>query len=263
MAEAYRISLRKSIFAVLVAYLRDSTVDVSAFPTYPTTQGVWTFLHNGSLYQITYTENGQNPPISPGVTVEFGGDVAGPSQDLPQQYTIDVRFRIRVPWDFAGERTAHEIAQRIDNCWQACYGKVQIVDFSQNPPSGYSEYVENQSTERGNWQEDKPTTVLSDLFLELKFAYEEPASVLGGNAPATVPIDEHAVPFLPLDKGGTAADLSATGPGVVVQPDTGAPLEILDYVGDTTLFLCSDGTWRAAGSGNITGIDGGDFPSGE
>lgn len=262
MAEAYRISVRKSLLALLLAYLREGIVDVSNFPNYPVEQNIWTFTHAGNVLFLTYTETGhetravtfeQSAPVTPGITIEFGHEIADSSQDLPQRYTLAVKFRIQVPWEWVNQNVLFELQQLVDNALQACYGKIQIIDFSQDPPNGYPEYLENQSTERGNWEDEYPTKLLSDLALVCNFQYEMPASVYGGNTPATALIDNHSVPQLPLDKGGTEADLSATGPGFVVQDEAGAPLSILDYYLDGTLyFVKADGTYGIPAGGGAS-----------
>lgn len=53
---------------------------------------------------------------------------------------------------------------------------------------------------------------------------------------------------LSLAKGGSQADLSATGPGVVIQPSTGGALDVVaSDSGDTSHFLRKDLTWASPG----------------
>lgn len=227
-AETYRVSIRRSIVALLVAYLRGDGVDVSNFNTYPVTQDVYTFSYLGQLYQLLYAENGTVPPIAPGITVVFAGDKPCDGNDHAQHYELPVAFRIRVPWDFNGETTVQGLALLLDNAIQACAGRIQIVDFTQDPIIGYGEYVECQSTTRGEWKQEKPTSLLTDLVLEVPFRYEIPGSILiPGGTPVLVPIEQGTVELLTLDKGGTDADLSATGPGFLFQASQGAPITVV------------------------------------
>lgn len=185
--EAYRLSIRKSLFAVVLDYLRNGTVDPANFPTFPTTQNAWTFMHNGQLYYFTYTEVGyvsrtgkayqQAAPFAPGVTLEFLRDVAEPNQDLPQKCLLEVQFRIKVPWEQVNQGDVFTLQQNIDNALQATNGKILITDFTQAPPVAYGEYLENQSTARGTWDDDLPTKRLSDRVLRCEFGYEIPESI--------------------------------------------------------------------------------------
>lgn len=181
MTTSCRRLVRESLLAMIVSYLREGIVTPSNFTLhdasmlsnpYPFTQGVWTFSLNSELWQIAIGESGQ-PPLSPGVTIEFAGDRAAPAKAMPQIWSLDVRFRIRVPWDFHGESTAQEIAQKIDEALYRANGRIEVKDFEADPQSGTGNFLEWQTVERGEWTQEGRGQ-LTDLQLHMQMKYSTP-----------------------------------------------------------------------------------------
>lgn len=74
---------------------------------------------------------------------------------------------------------------------------------------------------------------------------QEPGEPGGGGGPSP----------LVLELGGTEADLSATGPGVVIQASAGAPLSIATTgdEGDVLTLVSDVPTWEAPAGGSSVG----------
>lgn len=181
MATSRRRLVRETLLASIVSYMREGTTVPTNFTLrsssllsnpYPFTQGVWTFSLNSELWQITIAESGQ-PPLSPGVTIEFAGDRAAPSKAMPQVWELHVRFRIRVPWDLNGESTAQEIAQLIDEALYRSNGRIEVKDFQAEPQAGTGNFLEWQTSERGEWVQEGSGN-LTDLQLAMSMKYSTP-----------------------------------------------------------------------------------------
>lgn len=159
MATSRRTLVRESLLALIVAYLRDGVTTTGSFCLDPAVAGrypfaplkVFTFSLNSELWQVTIAEDGQ-APLTPGLTIEFFGDRATPSKAMPQQWTLGVRFRIRVPQDWNGEATAEEIAQKIDEALFRSNGQAEIKDYQQNPAATTNNFLTWMKKPRGDWE---------------------------------------------------------------------------------------------------------------
>ena len=172
---ARRLMVRKSLLALVLAYLRHGITDTSDFnsaTSFPTDQEVWSFALDTDLFLVRTSETGQTP-LSPGVTIEFESDRAEPSRAMPQVWTTNIRFRVRIPWDYGGESQAQEIAQKIDEALHQAHGRVEVKDFSTTPPTGTSTYLQWNTESRGEWKQ-AGRDAMTDLILEMEAKYSTP-----------------------------------------------------------------------------------------
>lgn len=174
--------VRTSILALITSYLRDGvTTDTSfslnsdATSKYPflIDGPLFMFTMNSELWRITIAEVGQLPP-DPGVTIEFFEDVPEESKSMPQVWNLGVRIRVRLPWDYNGDGTALQIAEKIDEALYRSNGKIQIKDYSTDPATAKGRYITWATVPRGVWAQIAPTTLLTDLGLEMRMQYSTP-----------------------------------------------------------------------------------------
>jgi hypothetical protein len=168
-----RTVVHKSLLAVILAYLRDGVTDTSNFGSYPSEQHIYTFSIGEDVWPITYIEAGQ-PPLSPGVTIEFISDTAEDSRAMPQRWIARLRFRIRVPWDFGGGSAAQDIAQKIDEAIHTVNGHIAIKDYGATPVTDTGTFLDMQDDTRGDW-EQYGNALLTDLQLTMQARYTTPS----------------------------------------------------------------------------------------
>ncbi len=151
MATSLRTLARESLFAMIVAYLREGAVSTANFSNYPSAQRVYTFSLGDDLWQVALMDAAQEPlPI--GVTVQFAADVADASKAMPQLWTVPVRIHVRMPRDWRGESLAHEIAQQVDEALYRANGRIEITDYDAVPVTPQGTFLTWQRTERGTWE---------------------------------------------------------------------------------------------------------------
>lgn len=185
MASARRTKVRKSLFALLVSYLRDGVVDTAKFTavagqagTYPFTQNVWTFSLGSDLYQIMMSE-AASAPLLDGVTLQFGPDIPDTSKAMPQEAMMKCGIIVRAPLLLVPtqESIGQQIALKIDQAFYRANGRTPLMDFDAYPavPTTPPSMVTWTKVPRGSWEFKKATGPIEEFRLLFEVRYSQPA----------------------------------------------------------------------------------------
>lgn len=176
-----RTQARRSLLALLTAYLRDGITAPTSFTavsgvsfTYAFTQNVWAFSLGTELYQITMGE-AADTPLATGVTVLFANDRALDSRAMPQPWEVLVKIIIRVPRPLIGDSQAQQIAQKIDEALHRSTGHTEIKDYDAANSPTTNTYLTWQAYPRGLWNTDSSEAAFDVMTLEFTASYTTPS----------------------------------------------------------------------------------------
>lgn len=179
-----RTKIRRSLLALLVSYLRESTIVTDKFTTvpgvagaYPNVGSLWTFALGSELYQIAEME-ASAPPLDLGVTLQIGVERADFSQSMPQLYTVSCGVVIRAPLSFGPgqESVSQQLAQKIDQALFRSNGRAEIKNYDVSPSVTTNSYVTWQAVPRGAWEAQEVDGAIEELRLAFDAQYSQPDS---------------------------------------------------------------------------------------
>lgn len=179
MSNTKRTKVRKSFTGLLLAYLRNGSVDMTNFTSvvnvsgaFPFGQGVWSFTLGSEVYLLTYGELSDDP-IWQGVSVQFGLERPHESHAMPQLVNLDVNVVVRAPITYVPtqESVGLQIAKQIDLALYQNGARLEIKDYDVYPATTTNTFMSWQKTLRGTWAFEKSGSSFEQLRMKMMLQY--------------------------------------------------------------------------------------------
>lgn len=184
----YRRKIHLSFVGLLVAYLRNQSVDTTNFTTvsnvsgaFPFGQNCWGFeLDSGDgteFFQVTYGTSAMKP-IWRGVSILFGNELPSENHGQPQQVQTSVLVVVKTPRSYlpTQDSPAEAVARLIDLALYQNGARLEIKDYDVNPSQSYPSpvFMAWQKVRRGNWESATSTGSMEERRLSMMINYGLP-----------------------------------------------------------------------------------------